>query len=151
MATDREPWPWIVAGSLAAAIAVSLGFARVAVMHPDPLVVDDAYTAGLAWNRVQEARARAAAAGWRIALSAAAEGDGVRVTVAAADGDGRPLRAAQLSVRRVRPSEGGYDAEFALDAAGTAQIPLPRSGRWLLVARAASDGAALERVYQVVR
>jgi hypothetical protein len=42
MTAEREPWPWIVAASLAAVIAVSLGFARAALVHPDPLVVDDA-------------------------------------------------------------------------------------------------------------
>ena len=151
MTTEPEPWPWIVAGSLMAVIAVSLTFARAAVMHPDPLVVDDAYAAGLAWNGAQEALARGEAAGWHLVLTAAAEADGVRVAVVAKDGAGRPLRAAELSVRRVRPSEGGYDAEFPIDDGGAAHIPLPRPGRWLLVARAAGDGAALERVYQVQR
>jgi nitrogen fixation protein FixH len=146
-----EPWPWIVAGSLGAAIAVSLGFAHAALVHPDPLVVDDAYAAGLAWNRAQEARARADAAGWRLGLTATADGDAVRVAVEADDAAGAPLRAARLSVRRVRPSEGGYDADFALDTDGTARIPLPRPGRWLLVASATDDGAVLERVYEVQR
>jgi nitrogen fixation protein FixH len=151
MRTEWEPWPWIVAGGLAASMAVSLAFARLALVHPDPLVVEDAYAAGLSWNRAQQEFARADAAGWRLDLTATADGDAVRVAVAARDGAGAQLREARLSVRRVRSSEGGYDAEFELDGDGTARIPLPRPGRWLLVASATRDGAMLERSYQVQR
>ena len=47
----REPWPWLVAGMLASMIAASLAFLWIAVTHPDPPVVDDAYRAGLDYAR----------------------------------------------------------------------------------------------------
>lgn len=47
----REPWPWIVAGMLAAMIATSCLFLATAIRHPDPPVVDDAYRAGLEYAR----------------------------------------------------------------------------------------------------
>jgi nitrogen fixation protein FixH len=146
-----EPWPWFVIGSLATTIVVCLGFAHLAQVHPDPLVVDDAYTAGLAWNDAQKARERADAAGWQLDLSAVPEGDAVRVTLAARDAAGEPLRGARLSLRRVRPTEGGYDADVPVDGDGVARVPLPRPGRWHLLATAERDGAVLERVFRVDR
>jgi nitrogen fixation protein FixH len=149
--TERGPWPWIVAGGLVAMIAISLGFARIALEHPDPLVTPDAYAAGLAWNDRQRALARADAAGWRIELAATPVAEGVRIALAATDAAGQPLRAVHLSARRVRPSEGGYDIDIPLAADGTALVPLPRPGRWHLVAAAERDGALIERVYRVER
>jgi nitrogen fixation protein FixH len=148
---EREPWPWIVAGGLAAMIAVSLALARTALEHPDPLVTEDVYAAGLAWNQRQRGLALAEAAGWQLELVATPERDGVRVALAATDAAGRRLRRAHLSVRRVRPSEGGYDADIPLASDGSALVPLPRPGRWLLVASAERDGALAERVYRVQR
>ena len=145
-----EPWPWIVAGTLAATIAVSLGFAYTAISNPDPLVVDDVYAEGLVWNQQREAQARAEAAGWELRLSSAPHRDGVEVVVAANDHSGETLAGA-LTLRRVRPSEGGYDIDVPLDADGRAFVPLPRPGRWHLVARAERDGAVIERVYRVER
>lgn len=147
--TRREPWPWIVAGSLALTIAVSLSFAGAAIRNPDALVVDDAYRAGLTWNDERRARARADAAGWRFEHAVDPEGDGVRIALALVDADGAPLAVEHLRVRRVRPSEGGYDADFELDAGGSTLVPLPRPGRWHLVATAERGGAVLERVYAV--
>ncbi len=145
----REPWPWIVAGILACTIGVSLTFARTAVKNPDPLVVDDAYQAGLAWNDEQRARARADAAGWRFERTVEAATGGVRVSLSLVDAEGAPLASDRLLVRRVRPSEGGYDADFELGTDGSALVPLPRPGRWHLVATAEREGAVLERVYEV--
>jgi hypothetical protein len=47
----REPWPWVVGGLLASMIAASLTFLWIAVTHPDPPVVDDAWRAGLEYAR----------------------------------------------------------------------------------------------------
>jgi hypothetical protein len=51
----REPWPFVVAGLLGSMIAVSIAFFFVAVKHPDPPVVDDAYRAGLEYAEGLEA------------------------------------------------------------------------------------------------
>ena len=149
--TRREPWPWIVAAGLGSMVAISTAFAVLAHLHPDPLVVEDAYRAGLAWNEERRASERADAAGWRFDLRAEAQGDALRLRLVALDAQGGRLSPDRLDVRRVRPSEGGYDAEFPVDADGRVEIPLPRTGRWHLVARAQLDGAVLERVYRVER
>lgn len=147
----REPWPFAVAGLLGLTIAVSLGFAGAAIENPDPLVVEDAYAAGLAWNGARRARERADAAGWRFELAIEPVRDGVRVAVAALDAAGAPLAPESLRVRRVRPSEGGYDTDFEVGTDGSVAIPLPRPGRWHLVAIAEKGGAVLERAYRVQR
>lgn len=144
-----EPWPWIVALGLGAMIATSLAFAGAAYRHPDPLVVDDAYAAGLRWNEERRARERADEAGWRFELATSREGGAVRVELALRDRRGAELRPERLSVRRVRPSEGGFDADFELGPDGSALIPLPRPGRWELVATAELGDRVLERRYRI--
>jgi len=151
MSHAREPWPWIVGATLVSTIAVSLAFAWVAHRHPDALVVDDAYVAGLAWNAQQRAHAVAEQAGWELRLRAEEAAGGLDVRVSAFDASGARLDGARLGLRRERPSEGGYDADIALDADGAARVPLPRAGRWHLVATAERDGALLQRRYRVVR
>ncbi len=146
-----EPWPWIVAGLLGSTVAVCLAFAHVAASHPDALVVEDAYTAGLAHNDAARARAAADEAGWRFDLAVEPTPAGVRARLVVLDAEGAPLAADALVLRRERPSEGGYDADFPVDAGAEIEIPLPRPGRWHLVARARVGGAVLERVYGVER
>lgn len=144
-----EPWPWIVAGLLLSTIGVSLSFAYVAISHRDALVVEDAYASGLEHNRRARARQRADGAGWRFDFRAEPTPGGVRIAVSALDAAGAPLDPERLIVRRVRPSEGGYDRDFPVPAAGALELPLPRPGRWHLIARAERDGAVLERTYAV--
>jgi nitrogen fixation protein FixH len=145
-----EPWPWIVAGCLLSMIAISLSFAAVAHRRPDSLVVDDAYRAGLSWNDEQRARARGDAAGWRFDLEVRPERDAVWARVRLLDRDGVPLRPDRLELTRVRPSEGGYDRAFDAGEEGV-RVPLPRPGRWHLVATARLGDRVLERVYRVER
>ncbi len=63
MAPERErrfePWPLALACALAAMITVSVTFFAIAQRHPDPVLVEDAYQAGLDYNAALRERARA--------------------------------------------------------------------------------------------
>lgn len=54
--TDRkhEPWPLAVAAMLLFMVSTSLAFLGIAIRHPDPPVVDDAYRAGLVYAERME-------------------------------------------------------------------------------------------------
>lgn len=149
-----EPWPLGLAALLLSMISASLTFLGVATRHPDPLVVEDAYGAGLRYSERLRAERRAENLGWQIALEATPQGDGARVRVRARDAEGRPLAGARVSLRRERPAEGGLDAEAALrpDGEGFAGvIALPRPGRWHLIARVDRDGERAERRFELER
>jgi nitrogen fixation protein FixH len=145
MAGDRrfEPWPVALCAMLAAMIAVSLAFYAVAASHVDAEVVDDSYAAGLRFNDELAAQRRAEARGLRIELSPAAAPGGVDVTLRLRDAGGRPVAADTATLRRERPTRGGYDADFTLQREGDAwrgAIPLPLHGRWQLLATVLVDG-----------
>ncbi len=147
-----EPWPWVLASLLFAMVAGSLAFYEVARANPDPLVVDDAYAASLHYSERVRAERRAEALGWEVSLQATPEPGGVQVAVVLRDATGRPLDTSRASIRRERPTEGGLDAEFALRPAGApgrlqARVPLPRHGRWRLVAHLERGGETVERAF----
>ncbi len=145
-----EPWPLAVGGLLAMMIGACLLFWNIAATNPDPEVVDDAYLAGLRLNQELRARQRAADLGYELSLGTRAEDGGVRVEVAVRDaGGGRPA-VDSVVVRRERPAEGGFDADFALEPEGEAfagWVPLPRPGRWRLIATAAVGEERVQRVF----
>jgi len=150
--TRIEPWPWILGALLLSMVTGSLAFYRVARTNPDPLVVDDAYAAGLHYSERVRAERRAEALGWQIGLRATTEPGAANLTVELHDASGAPLEVTRASVLRERPAEGGLDAEFALQPAGApgrleARVPLPRPGRWRLVARIERDGRTVERAF----
>lgn len=145
---DRWLWPLGLAASLAGMIGASLALLWIAAHHPDPPVVRDAWLAERELHGERDALARARAAGLGLELATATAPGGVRL-------EGRVLAPGVLErdgwrvrVRRERPAEGGLDAEFELSREGdvfAGVVPLPRSGRWNLVARAAGAGVLLER------
>lgn len=145
-------WPLAVAGLLAAMVASSLAFYAVARLHPDPLVVDDAWRAGRGYSEAVRAARRGAEIGWRLELAAAPSPGGVAVQVAVVDREAAPVAPERVEVRRVRPAEGGLDERFALGRAGSGfagRVPLPRPGRWHLVVRAERGAEAVERTFAV--
>ena len=112
--------------------------------------MDDAYRAGLEVNQALRDQRRAEALGFRIALGARPAPDGVALRVAVTDADGAPAAARRVVVRRERPAEGGFDADFELEPRGegfAGHIPLPLRGRWRLVATAEVEGAPLRKVF----
>lgn len=152
--TRIEPWPWILATLLLAMVTGSLAFYEVARANPDPLVVDDAYAAGLHYSERVRAERRADALGWQVALRATPEPGAVHLSLELRDSAGAPLDATSASLRRERPAEGGLDAEFALRPAGLpgrleADVPLPRPGRWRLVAHLQRDAETVERAFEL--
>jgi len=150
-----EPWPWIVVGLLAAMMSGSVAFYRIAAANPDPVVVDDTWRAGRAYSEGLRAARRAERRGWELEVRTEPTAEGLRVVVRLPAEVAGPET---VSVRRVRPAEGGLDARFALAAEPDGQIwtgsvPLPRPGRWHLVVRAEArgKGGALERTLRVWR
>jgi len=154
--TDRriELWPVLLGALLLTMIAASIAFYLIAAANPDPVVVDDAYGAGLRYNEAQRTRGRAARLGYELALDTRGEGDGVRVMLRVRDRAGRSVAPERARVRRVRPAEGGHDDVFELQDDGGAfagRIPLPLPGRWRLVAVARVEGETLERSFDLRR
>lgn len=149
-----EPWPWVLAGLLCAMIAGSLSFYAIAATHPDAVVVDDAWGAGLRYNDERRTRRLAAEQGWELSLSTEPRAEALHVVIELVDRAGAPLAISRASVRRERPAEGGSDAEFELvpgDRGFSGTVPLPLPGRWHLVAIAEVDGRAVERTFAVRR
>lgn len=147
------PWPWILAGLLAFMVTSSFAFLRVALSHPDPLVVADAYSAGREYNERVRAARRGEALGWQVSLAADLRGAEAGVRVAVRDADGKPVEVDRVVLARVRPAEGGLDAELDLAPAGsgdfTGRVALPREGRWHLRVRAERGDDAVERTFAV--
>jgi nitrogen fixation protein FixH len=142
-----EPWPFVVAGLLAAMIGTSMGFYRIAQRFPDPVVSGDPFQAGIAYADAARATATARAAGWSLAVEARPVGGGVQVGASLRDATGRALAADALTITRTRPAESGFDAAFELESGGSMQIPLPRAGRWELhVVARRGDGRLEERI-----
>jgi nitrogen fixation protein FixH len=147
-----EPWPFALAAALLCMIATSLAFYAVARSHPDALVAQDAYEAGLRYNAVQAQRRAAEQRGLDIRLEAELVAGTARLRARLVDREGAPVAARAVVVRRERPAEGGYDADFALvrDASDfVGEVPLPRSGRWRLVVTAVIDDLSVRRVFGV--
>lgn len=156
MPTDRriEPWPVLLGALLLAMIGASIAFYLVAAANPDPVVVDDAYRAGLGYNEAQRTRDRAALLGYELALTTHFEGADVNVTLRVRDRSGHDVLLERARIRRERPAEGGHDEVFELEGSGealTGRIPLPLPGRWRLVALARVEGETLERSFDMSR
>jgi nitrogen fixation protein FixH len=147
-----EPWPLAVLGGLGSMIVICIAVFAVARAHVDPVVVDDAYAAGLRVNETLRADLRAEALGVEMVLAGHIEDDAVRLRVALRDGSGAPFEASRVVVRRERPAEGGLDADFELALRGDAfegEIPLPLPGRWRLRVHAEVEGETLRRVFWI--
>jgi len=143
-----EPWPWAIAGSLLAMAVVLACFLWTAISHPDPILVDDTYTAGQRYNEELKAVDRAVALGWQLDVRTAPTPLGARVAMRLVDAQGHALRADQASLRRERPAQGGFDQTVALKSGAdgfTAEVPLPLPGHWWLEARIEHEGSALVR------
>jgi nitrogen fixation protein FixH len=143
-----EPWPFALAAALALMIGVCIAFLSVAIVHPDPVTVQDSYAAEPALAEALRAQNRGQAQGWDLAVHTRAEEGGVAVEASLRDAAGRALRAERVWVRRERPAEGGLDTEVSLVRDGdvfTGHVPLPRSGRWQLLFHAEREGALLEQ------
>lgn len=144
----REPWPLAIAGLLLAMAGVLAAFLCISIVHPDPVLVGDAYAASGRYDEALRAAGRAAALGLRLELTSTPAPGGARVTLRLLDADARPVAADRMLVQRERPNQGGLDAsiEATPDADGwTAFVALPLAGRWIVEARAERGGAMVVR------
>jgi nitrogen fixation protein FixH len=146
MADRRDlAWPIGLACMLGSMIAVSVAFLGIAVANPDAEVVDDAYVAGLAFDEELALRRRADELGLAVGLETRLVPGGVDTRVAVTDRTGEAVEVESVTVRRIRPTLGGYDGDFALTRragdgeAFQGRIPLPLPGRWRLEARLTVD------------
>jgi nitrogen fixation protein FixH len=126
-------------------IGTSMGFLRVALRHPDPVVSADVFQANL--QVAADARAAALGREQGLALDVRTEATpgGVVVNAQLRGAGGGAIDADRWSLRRERPAEGGLDADFALGGDGAALVPLPRPGRWEIAVRAERGDAAAEQ------
>lgn len=146
------PWPWIVIVLLGAMVTSSLLFLRVSLTYPDALVVSDARAAGRAYHEDVRAERRAEALGWKVELDAQTDAGAADVRVRVHDAKGGHLAAERVSLRRVRPAEGGLDESLDLQRDGDAwsgRVALPRAGRWHLHVRVETADEAVERTFAV--
>lgn len=138
-----EPWPFAIAGALLAMAGVLACFLGVAISHPDPVLVKDAYAASGRYDAALRAAQRASALGLRLELAAEPAPGGARVAARLLDADGQPLAAERVSLQRERPAQGGFDAAFEATPGvdgWTAFVALPLAGRWIVEARAERGG-----------
>ena len=143
----REPWPWLLAGLLGAMIGISLTFLAIAIRHPDPKVVEDAWASEPGIAATIRARQEADARGWALAVRTADVAGGVRLEVMLRDASGHALAPERVRVRRERPAEGGFDADLELLRSGESfagEVPLPKGGRWTITVSAERDGGLAE-------
>ncbi|MEO8037340.1 MAG: FixH family protein [Betaproteobacteria bacterium] len=74
----RERWPWLLMAGPAIVVVAGLATAWIAVVHQDPLVVDDYYKQGLAINRTLARQEAAARLGIVAELQFSDRGDSIR-------------------------------------------------------------------------
>ena len=102
---------------------------------PDPLVVKDAFAAGLSINQQLRAEQRGKELGYQLAFSATPESGGVAVTISLTNREGLTLEADTFFVKRENPTIGGFDKHFEIEHSDQPLfIPLPTQGRWYLTA-----------------
>lgn len=124
----REPWPWILMSGPVAAVVAGFATLYIAIVHMDPLVVDQYYKEGLAINRVLERDHQAQLHGYRASVVLNEERTFARVQMA---GEALPP---ELRLRFIHPTKAGYDREFTARRmqAGLYQaaVQLPEAVRW---------------------
>ncbi len=102
----RHPWPWILMSGPAAAVIAGFVTLYIAIVHVDPLLVDQYYKEGLAINRVLERDHEAARRNYRATIMLNQERTLVRVRIA---GEMLP---AELRLNFIHPTQAGLDRDF---------------------------------------
>ncbi len=129
----RQFWPWFIMALPASAVFAGIATLVIAVKHPDGLVEDDYYKAGLAINQDLARRDRAAARGLQAGVDWHAATHTLRLQLS---GEG-PFPG-RLHLRLVHPTRAGLDRDVPLlrqpdgtylgSLAGT-----PEPGNWHLI------------------
>lgn len=141
----------VLAGLVAffAVVALVNGvFVYVATRTHPGLSADNAYQAGLAYNRVLAAAAAQRELGWRVTL-AVGMGSGA-FTVSIADRHGDPVDSPGVTVEWRRPVHGAEDRRVALERVGPgvyrADLPPNAKGYWDAIVRIVRPDGAEYRV-----
>ena len=139
MPARRPPghWiPWLFVGFFLLVVAVNATMIWIALTSWTGLATNQPYDRGLTYNRNLDAAARAAALGWRPALSARLDGESGEVELLLTNAAGQPVSDAEIVVRFERPTSEGLD--FPVELAATApgayrgRFVLPVPGAWNL-------------------
>jgi hypothetical protein len=149
--TDRDSlrWPVALALVLAAGLAASVGFWWIASHRPPEVLPVNTWAASAEWNTSQRARELARERGWRLDVRAERVPGGVSVEILPTSSREPLPESLEVTLRRERPERVDFDEDVPLDAERRAVIPLPLSGRWLLIARAGDASAFVERSFAV--
>jgi len=150
---DAWLWPAGLALLLLAMIGGSVTFYFIAAANRDAPVVADAYAAGLRYNEQMALERRASQLGWDVGLRTTPTDEGVLLELDVRDERHRRLDVERAVVRRVHPTQGGFDADFDLEpgpqGGARAAIPLPLRGRWRLVATVDAEGRTVREATEV--
>ncbi len=157
MSVRRPPgyWiPWLFVGGFLLVLAVNGTMIWLALTSWTGLATNQAYDNGLTYNRNLDAAARAAALGWRPAITVRiADGNG-EIELRLTDRDGRPIAGAEVAVRFERPTSEGIDFALALAAVEPGlyrgRFALPVEGAWNLHATVRRGVDLLVRDQRVV-
>ena len=151
--TGRGVFLWL-AGFFAVVFAVNIVFAVVALGTWSGLESEDAYSAGLGFNKTLEARQDQKSRGWAGAVRAVSRSDGSHDLVAEfRDKSGQPLSQLSVIADVVRPTHAGYDLQLEMTPTGNgayeADLKLPLDGIWDVHLNA--EGADEKRFYGKTR
>ena len=132
--TGRGVFLWL-AGFFGVVFAVNIFFMVVALDTWSGLESDDAYSAGLQFNKTLDARQDQKSRGWAGAVRTIVKPDGSHDLVAEfKDRSGQPLSQLSVMADIVRPTHAGYDLQLELtptgDGAYRAALRLPLDGIW---------------------
>lgn len=115
-------------------MTVNFVMARFAVSTFGGVETENAYQAGLAYSKEEEAAARQASLGWQVEVHVENLGANARqITARVVDEAGRPLSDLQPSIRLVHPTDARKDALLVLVGVGDGRYrgeTLAPDGQW---------------------
>ncbi len=124
----REPWPWILISGPAIVIAAGFYTLYLAVVRPDPLVVDNYYKEGLAINRVLARDQLALQRGYRAVVMLNEQRTLVRVQLTGTD------LPPELNMHFIHPTRSDLDRRVVAPRVQPglyeASVQLAAAGRW---------------------
>jgi nitrogen fixation protein FixH len=127
--------PWAFAGALSVVIAVNGALAYFAASSSTGLVSEHPFESGNSYNRVLDAAAAQDRLGWRGSLRVIANDAGrAEIAVQLSDRAGKPLTAASVTARLIRPVEPLPDLVLPLEETRAGRYEnaavLSRRGQW---------------------
>ena len=143
--TRKSLWiPATIIGFFLLLMVIEGNFIAIAVSHQSSVVSDDAYEAGLHYNKVLREQAREKALGWNLAIAYVPGGAlSGTVQVALKNANGTPLDAAfDATAERLTDHYQSVPLTF-VDGRAALKVNVP--GRWILRVIAHRNGDQIER------